>query len=120
MDAIALLQRTYAAFNARDLETALAAMHPDVTWPNGMEGGSVHGHGGIREYWTRQWAMIDPCVEPMRFTIAADDRVSVEVHQVVRDLTGKVLKDTVVHHVYWFEDGSIKAMDIRDGTQKVE
>jgi len=43
MDAIALLQRTYAAFNARDLETALAAMHPDVTWPNGMEGGTLRG-----------------------------------------------------------------------------
>ena len=59
-------------------------------------------------------------VQPMRFTIDAAGLVSVEVHQVVRDLAGKVLKDTVVHHVYWFEDGSIKAMDIRDGTQKVE
>src|SRR5690349_20157209 len=120
MDAIALLQMTYAAFNARDFDTALAAMHPDVTWPNGMEGGSVHGHGGIREYWTRQWAMIDPCVQPMRFTLAAGGRVSVEVRQVVRDLAGKALKDTVVHHVYSFEDGLIKAMEIRDWTQKAE
>jgi hypothetical protein len=38
----------------------------------------------------------------------------------VRDLAGKVLKDTVVHHVYSFEDGLIKAMEVRDGTQKVE
>ena len=115
MDAIPLLQRTYAAFNARDLDTALAAMHMNVAWPNGMEGGSVYGHVGIREYWTRQWALIDPSVQPMRFTIADDGRVWVEVHQVVRDLTGKVLKDTVVHHVYAFEDGLIKTMEIRDG-----
>jgi ketosteroid isomerase-like protein len=120
MDAIALLQKTYAAFNARDLDGALAVMHPNVTWPNGMEGGNVYGHGGIREYWTRQWAMIDPSVEPVRFTIADEGRVSVEVHQVVRDLTGRILKDTVVHHVYAFEDGLIKAMEIRDGAEKVQ
>ena len=40
---VALLKRTYEAFNARDLETALAAMKPDVEWPNGMEGGTVQG-----------------------------------------------------------------------------
>jgi len=54
-----LLEDAYHAFNARDLEGALATMHKDVEWPNGMEGGYVHGHEGVREYWTRQWQMID-------------------------------------------------------------
>ena len=48
------LRRAYAAFNARDIEGALAAMHPDVEWANGMDGGFVHGHRAVREYWTRQ------------------------------------------------------------------
>ena len=112
MDAIALLQRTYAAFNARDLETALAAMHPDVTWPNGMEGGSVHGHGGIREYWTRQWAAIDPSVTPVGYRHEPDGRVAVEVRQQVRDRAGKPLFDGMVRHVYRFRDGLVIAMDI--------
>jgi hypothetical protein len=34
-----LLQTLYGAFNARDIDAALAGMHPDVDWPNGMEGG---------------------------------------------------------------------------------
>jgi hypothetical protein len=34
------------AYDARELERALAAMHPEVDWPNGMEGGYVHGHDG--------------------------------------------------------------------------
>jgi SnoaL-like domain len=46
-----LLRKTLAAFNARDLDTALAAMHSSVEWPEGMESGVVHGHSGIREYW---------------------------------------------------------------------
>jgi hypothetical protein len=38
-----ILRRCYAAFNARDLEGALATMHPEVHWPNGWEGGWVEG-----------------------------------------------------------------------------
>jgi DinB family protein len=34
-----LLDRAYAAFNARRLDEVLSLMHEGVTWPNGMEGG---------------------------------------------------------------------------------
>jgi hypothetical protein len=36
-----LLKRLYERFNARDMETVLAAMQEDVIWANGMEGGHV-------------------------------------------------------------------------------
>lgn len=113
IDHAPLLARTYAAFNARDIDGALAAMHPGVDWPNGMEGGTVRGHAAIREYWTRQWALIDPRVEATRFAPLPDGRVAVDVHQVVRDLAGAPLKDEMVQHVYTFEDGLIRAMEIR-------
>ena len=48
-----LIRQAYAAFNARKIDAALALMCSDVVWPNGMEGGVVLGHAGIREYWTR-------------------------------------------------------------------
>jgi len=108
-----VLERTYAAFNARDIGTAMSVMHSDVIWPNGMEGGTVVGHAAVRAYWTRQWGLIDPRVEPRGFTVEADGRVAVTVHQVVRDLAGTVLKDATVEHVYAFEDGLIKSMEIR-------
>lgn len=109
----ALLERTYAAFNARDIDGALAAMHLDVDWPNGMEGGRVHGHRAVREYWTRQWGLIDPRVEPRGFATEADGRIAVDVHQVVRDRAGALLKDEMVQHVYRLEDGLVRAMEIR-------
>ena len=34
-----LLRKGYTAFNARDIDTILSMMHPDVQWANGMEGG---------------------------------------------------------------------------------
>jgi len=61
-----LLTAAYAAFNRRDIDAVLELMSPDVDWPNGMEGGRVHGHREVRAYWTRQWAVVDPHVEPVR------------------------------------------------------
>src|SRR5271157_5726815 len=49
------------------IELALSGMHQDVDWANGMEGGSVHGRSGVRDYWTRQWQLIDPRIDPQRF-----------------------------------------------------
>jgi ketosteroid isomerase-like protein len=45
-----LLRKGYTAFNARDIDTILSMMHPDVQWANGMEGRYVHGHDGVRAY----------------------------------------------------------------------
>ena len=107
-----LLQRIYVAFNRREIDAVLAAMHPGVDWPNGWEGGRVKGHDEVRSYWTRQWAAVDPTVVPVGFEHRSDGRISVRVQQTVRDLSGNLLVEVEVVHVYAFEDGSIKAMDI--------
>jgi ketosteroid isomerase-like protein len=109
-----LLTKSYAAFNARDIEAVLAVMHVDVDWPNGMEGGRVIGHDEVRKYWTRQWSMIDPTVTPKRFVTEEDGHIAVEVHQVVRDLEGNVILEGVVEHVYLMEDGLVQSMEIRE------
>jgi ketosteroid isomerase-like protein len=109
-----LLKQAYAAFNTRDMEGALSTMHADVEWPNGMEGGTVHGHEGVREYWTRQWGMINPHVDPVSFELDSSGSVVVGVQQVVRDLSGKVLLDRMVQHVYSVKDGLIQSMTIRE------
>jgi nuclear transport factor 2 (NTF2) superfamily protein len=107
-----LLRRAYAGFNARDIASTLATMRPDVAWPNGMEGGYVHGHDAVRAYWTRQWTMIDPHVEPVVFTQDDEGRIRVDVHQLVRDLSGTVLMDQKVTHRYTLREGLIVTMEI--------
>jgi N-acetyltransferase len=107
------LEQLYRAFNARDPETALAGMHPGVDWPDGMNGGRVHGRDAVRDYWTRQWALIDAVVEPVAFRLDPAGHAVVTVHQVIRNLEGKVLRDRRVEHVYQTENGLIHRMDIR-------
>jgi hypothetical protein len=111
-DEVELLQGAYRDFNAHRLEAVLARMETSVVWPNGMEGGYVYGHEGVRDYWTRQWAILDPHVEPVEINRDDRGRFVVEVHQVVRDLEGKLLSDAMVRHVYTIRDFLIERMDI--------
>ncbi len=87
-------------------------MDPDVHWPKAFEGGYVVGHAAIRDYWTRQWSEINPIVEPVTITERPAGKVEVEVHQLVKDLDGKVLFDGNVKHLYVIEEGLLKQMDI--------
>ena len=114
MDEVEFLKRMYRSFNARDMEDVLASLHEDVMWANGMEGGYVYGRDGVRSYWTRQWAMIDPHVEPVGFSKGPQLEAVVEVHQVVHDLNGGLLVDQMVGHIFTIDDGLIRRFDIRD------
>jgi hypothetical protein len=113
-DREALLRELYAMFNARDADALLATMTPEVDWPNGWEGGRVSGQEAVREYWTRQWAEIDPRVEPVAFAHGDDGRVTVTVAQTVRSLGGALIGEDTVTHTYTFDDatGLIAAMEI--------
>src|ERR1700684_3824949 len=110
-DDIAVLQVMYDRFNAREIEGVLDALTDDVAWANGMEGGHVHGRAGVREYWTRQWAIVSPRVEPLSFGRGPDGSIFVEVSQSVRDLQGRPLqdqthglKDKTVGHIFHLRD----------------
>ena len=113
MNDIELLNNLYDRFNARDISAILVHLHHDVAWANGMEGGHVYGHEGVREYWTRQWKLIDPHVEPRGVSTLADGTVVVEVRQLVRDLKGVLLSNTMVHHLFLIENDLIKRFDIQ-------
>ena len=109
---IELLRTAYKAFNARDLDTVLALMTPDVTWPRAFKGGFVRGTKEVRAYWIEQGSEIDARVEPVAFHSEEDGRILVDVHQVVRDLTGAVLADEHVGHRFTIENGFIEGMEI--------
>ena len=109
-----LVQRMYAGFNRRDIPAVLAYLADNVEWANGMDGGHVHGREAVRDYWTRQWAAIQPQVHPLKITERGDGSVAVEVHQVVHDLAGKLLLDETVRHVFRIEAGLVTRFDIEN------
>jgi ketosteroid isomerase-like protein len=121
-DDVTVLERIYDRFNARDIEGVLTVLTDDVAWANAMDGGHVHGREAVRAYWTRQWTMVDPHVEPVSFHRIQDGAIIAEVRQSVRDLEGKPLegqtyglKDKTVGHVFRFREGKVARFDIQDG-----
>ena len=73
----------------------------------------MRGRDAVRDYWTRQWGMIDPRVEPQSIEAEADGRYAVTVRQTVRDLAGDVLTERTVVHVWLLRDGLVQSMEIR-------
>lgn len=121
-DHIPLIKHLYDRFNERDIDGVLSALADDVAWANGMEGGHEHGREAVREYWTRQWAVVSPHVEPVAFTITQDGIITVEVIQSVFDLDGQPLqgqqthdlKDKTVMHIFRMDGDKIVRFDISD------
>ncbi|TCR91652.1 nuclear transport factor 2 family protein [Rhizobium sp. BK376] len=116
-----LIKRIYDRFNARDIDGVLTELADDVAWANGMDGGHVHGREAVRDYWTRQWAVISPHVEPVAIQTKDDGVITVEVIQSVFDLEGRPLteqthglKDKTVLHIFRVEGGKITRFDIKD------
>jgi len=99
-DATNILEEAYSAFNKRDIDGAPALMTDDVSWPKASEGGRAVGKEEIRAYWTRQCVQFDPRVEPLAITEGDGGKVRVRVHQLVKNLEGRVLSDSEVVHVF--------------------
>ncbi len=96
-------------------------MTDDVDWPNAWEGGRVRGQDAVRDYWTRQWAEIDPLVEPLAVELRSDVTVAVTVRQEVRSLEGTPLAISEVLHVYTMRRDSnegelIERMDVEESS----
>ena len=107
-----IIKKAYSAFNERNIDNALSTMQPNVQWSKAWEGGYICGHDEIKQYWTRQWNEINPKVEPIGFVERENGILEVKVHQNVKDLQENLMFDGLVKHVYTFQDGLIKTMDI--------
>jgi hypothetical protein len=108
-----LIAQAYSAFNRRDINSALALMSENVSWPKASEGGRVVGKEEIRSYWTRQWKEFDPHVEPLELIDQEGGIVEVKVHQLVKSISGDVLSDGEVWHVYTIANGLIERMELK-------
>ncbi len=107
-----LIAQAYAAFNHRDIDSALALMSETIHWPKASEGGRVIGKEEVRAYWIRQWKDFDPHVEPIEIIEKDGGITDVKVHQLVKSLRGEILYDGEVWHIYTIANGLIERMDL--------
>ena len=110
-DAENFFQELYKNFNDRKIDLVISKMTDDVKWANGMDGGYVHGHDAVRDYWTRQFTMVSSNVTPLE--IETEKGISkIKVHQVVHDLNGNLLADELVYHLFHLQENKIAVFEI--------
>jgi hypothetical protein len=110
-------EELYRNFNDRKIEVVLSYLTRDVKWANGMEGGYVFGHSGVREYWTRQFTMMSAKVNPLEIE-EINGIIKIKVHQVVHDLNNNLLADETVFHFFKLRDNKIMEFDIGEKSPK--
>ena len=104
-------QDLYKNFNDRKIDLVISKMTGDVKWANGMDGGYVHGHDAVKDYWTRQFTMVSSNVSPLEIE-TGNDIVKIKVHQVVHDLNGNLLADEFVYHIFHLQENKIAVFEI--------
>jgi len=107
----AFFNNLYTNFNDRKIESVISEMTDDIKWANGMDGGFVYGHDGVREYWTRQFTMVSAKVTPVEIE-KENELVKIKVHQVVHDLDGNLLADEYVYHFFKLNGDKIQEFTI--------
>jgi nuclear transport factor 2 (NTF2) superfamily protein len=112
MEVAGIVETLYQNFNDRNIDQIFLVLHKDVKWANGWEGGSVHGHDEVRDYWTRQWKEIIPFVYPVSIKDHGNGKIEVEVHQIVKDMKGNLIVDGNVKHHFQMESGLIRQFEI--------
>ncbi|HET7002364.1 MAG TPA: hypothetical protein VFI33_13675 [Puia sp.] len=110
---IQLFRELYKNFNNRQIDLVISKMTTDVKWANGMDGGFVDGHKGVREYWERQFKIVTSQVTPLKIDVE-NKSVKIKVHQVVHDLEGNLLADELVDHHFCLVNGKISEFIIAE------
>jgi len=101
----------YTNFNERKIDLVIANLTEDVKWANGMEGGYVYGHDGVKAYWTRQFLLVSSNVTPITID-RENELVKIKVHQIVHDLDGMLLADEIVYHFFHLNGNKIAEFNI--------
>lgn len=112
------IKHLYEDFNARNTDSILAKLTEDVMWANGVDGGYVHGHKDLKDYWERQWSILNPQIEPVSFRKTEDGSIFVDA-LFTGQCQGQThgFKDMPVGHVFHLKDGLVSRFDIQGRSQ---
>ncbi len=106
------LRALYQALSARDIDSVLSCLAPDVRWPRGGQGGPRKGREAVRRHWLRQWATAELVITPTNFAQLADGAISVTALQTMWDIGGTLMSNRMVGHTYRFRDGLVTSMTV--------
>ena len=107
-----VVRTTYSAYNARNLDLAVANLTTDVEWDDGT-GRIVHGPDAVAVHWTEQWRTADARVEIEHLEWIGDE-LSLGVRLETYGPDGGRRKQSLTN-VIGFQGDPIRSMHIKAG-----
>jgi hypothetical protein len=111
-----LITRLHDALNRRDLDAAMAQIHPRARFRDYLEGGEVEGHVAVRDFYQRLFDTLSPGLDLITLKTLPGGRVRADIQSSVRDRSGHLWSDTRVVAIYTITDGLISSVELLDGT----
>ena len=111
---IEIVRRSFAAFNAGDLETAASEFHPEVEWLPyiGRLGGDVYkGRDSVVKMWSDiKDHMSGFQIDPVEFIDCGEQVVAVIEVKGIGSLSGATVEQGWAQ-LYWMSDGLVRRME---------
>jgi uncharacterized protein len=115
-EAVELVRRGFAAYNAGDMETLMELVHPELELrsdPDTMNAGDYRGREGLNEWnanWVEAWESFQ--VEPTAVEAVDDRRVLVEARQHARGAGSGVEVEMDVYWAFEVEEGHVRRIEL--------
>jgi len=109
-----LIGRLHDALNRRDLDAAMAQIHPQARFKDYLDGGEVEGHAAVREFYQRLFDTIAPDLDLIALKALPDGRIQADIQSSVRARGGQLWSDTRVVAVYQITDGLISSVELQE------
>ena len=98
---VALVRDAYRRFNKSDITALLDLLDPDVELPDPLSGRKLRGVDEAREYWEREFALVEPTLLVSEIVEIGDALLVVVFQELYDRESGKLLGHgvTAVHRV---------------------
>lgn len=113
-DRIALLERLYAAINARDVDGVVACYAPDARFADTLEDGEIQGRDGVRAHFVHLFETVRLQIQPLDYAPSPPSGVRARLNVVTRGHGGGLWQDGLITVWYRFERGLIVGQDVDD------
>lgn len=110
-DRQALLSDLYEAYNRKDIEAVVAALHPEIDWPALFSEARIQGAEAVRQLFTEPFKVMNPEITPIDIRTDLHGRIRVRVSYVVRTLDGIVFTEETNTNLFELCDKLIIRMD---------
>jgi len=107
-----LVRRLHVALNRRDLDAAMAQIHPQARFKDYLDGGELDGQAAVRDFYQRLFDTLAPNLDLIALKALPGGRIRADIQSSFRASGGQLWSDNRVVAIYQITDGLISSVEL--------